>query len=230
VAASRSRHCTCGAEAGPVRDAARWCGAGPAPEVRAGAASRQDPTDRVWAARRPAASGTGCREARNVRLPRLHALSGKTKTGRFWLRRITISKRMRAKLREVNDQLRRRRHQPIPEQGRWLASVVRGHRAYYAVPGDTDAVAAFRTQATRHWYKALRRRSQRTRINWERMNRIAKRWLPPARVMHPSPNVRFDARTPRQEPSALAAHAGICAGGRPQGRSLPRTDCRPRMS
>ena len=27
---------------------------------------------------------------------------------------------------------------------------------------------------------------------------------------------------PRQEPSALAAHAGICAGGRPQGRSLPR--------
>jgi len=47
--------------------------------------------------------------------------------------------------------LKRRRHRPIPEQGRWLASVVQGHRAYYAVPGNTDAVAAFRTQATRHW-------------------------------------------------------------------------------
>ena len=51
---------------------------------------------------------------------------------------------MRAKLAEVKDQLRRRAHQPIPEQGRWLASVVRGHMAYYAVPGNTDAVAAFR--------------------------------------------------------------------------------------
>jgi RNA-directed DNA polymerase len=122
-------------------------------------------------------------------------LCAESKKGRFWLRRITITKRMRAKLREVNDQLKRRRHQPIPEQGQWLASVVRGHRAYYAVPGNTDAVAAFRTQVTRHWYKALRRRSQRSRINWERMNRLANRWLPPARAMHPFPEMRFAART-----------------------------------
>jgi RNA-directed DNA polymerase len=125
---------------------------------------------------------------------------GKSKKGRFWLRRVTIAKRMRAKLREVNDQLKRRRHQPIPEQGQWLASVVRGHRAYYAVPGNTDAVAAFRTQATRHWFKALRRRSQRTRINWTRMNRLANRWLPPARVMHPFPEMRFDVRTRGRSP------------------------------
>jgi group II intron reverse transcriptase/maturase len=127
-------------------------------------------------------------------------LCGTSKKGRFWLRRITITKRMRTKLREVNDQLKRRRHQPIPEQGQWLASVVRGHRAYYAVPGNTDAVAAFRTQTTRHWYKALRRRSQRTRLNWERMNRLANRWLPPARVMHPFPEMRFDVRTQGRSP------------------------------
>jgi RNA-directed DNA polymerase len=65
---------------------------------------------------------------------------GKTKDGRFWLRRITIKKRMRAKLKQVKAELRRRRHLPIPEQGRWLASVVRGHLAYYAVPGNIDAV------------------------------------------------------------------------------------------
>jgi RNA-directed DNA polymerase len=122
-------------------------------------------------------------------------ICGKSKSGRFWLKRVTISKRMRAKLREVNDQLKRRRHQPIPVQGRWLRSVVQGHRAYYAVPGNTDAVAAFRTQVTRHWYQALRRRSQRTRITWARMNRIAHRWLPRARAMHPFPDVRFAART-----------------------------------
>ena len=124
-------------------------------------------------------------------------ICGKTRQGRFWLRRITISKRMRAKLKAVKDQLRQRRHQPIPVQGRWLASVVGGHMAYYAVPGNTKAVAAFRDQVTRHWRRALRRRSQKTRINWARMHRITTRWLPPVRVMHPYPEARFTATHPR---------------------------------
>ncbi|HUZ39969.1 MAG TPA: group II intron reverse transcriptase/maturase, partial [Acidimicrobiales bacterium] len=127
-------------------------------------------------------------------------ICAKKKSGRFWVKRVTISKRMRAKLHEVKDQLLRRRHLPIPEQGQWLASVVRGHLAYYAVPGNTDAVAAFRTQVTRQWFKALRRRSQRNRLNWVRMNRLATRWLPPARVMHPFPSVRFSAITQGRSP------------------------------
>lgn len=150
------------------------------------------------AVRRRAARGVGKPETFDF-LGFTH-VCGKTRTGRFWLKRLTISKRMRAKLREVNDQLKRRRHQPVPEQGRWLGSVVRGHLAYYAVPGNTDAVAAFRTQVTRHWYKALKRRSQRTRLNWTRMNRIATRWLPPARVIHPFPDMRFNARTRGRSP------------------------------
>ncbi len=107
---------------------------------------------------------------------------------------------MRAKLAEVRDQIKQRRHFPIPEQGRWLGSVVRGHLAYYAVPGNIDAVAAFRKQVTRHWFKALRRRSQRTRVNWTRMNRYATYWLPPVRVMHPFPSARFDVRTKGRSP------------------------------
>ena len=122
-------------------------------------------------------------------------ICARSKTGRFWLQRITISKRARAKLREVGDQLKRRRHQPVPVQGRWLRSVVQGHLAYYAVPGNTDAVKAFRHQVTRHWFAALRRRSQRAGMTWERMGRIATRWLPKVRVMHPFPEARFAART-----------------------------------
>ena len=115
--------------------------------------------------------------------------------------REAISKRMRAKLVEVNALVKQRRHLPLPEQGRWLGSVVRGHLAYHAVPGNTDAVAAFRTQVTRLWLKALRRRSQRSRMNWTPMNRLAARWLPPARVKRPFPNVRFDARTQGRSPA-----------------------------
>ena len=123
-----------------------------------------------------------------------------TKSGRFKLKRITSSKRMRAKLREVKTELMQRRHLPIPEQGRWLASVVRGHCAYYAVPDNTDAVRAFRDQAAKLWYRALRRRSQRNRLDWKRMNRHVTRWLPRVRVLHPWPDQRFDVRTQGRSP------------------------------
>ena len=125
-------------------------------------------------------------------LTHICARSGK---GGFWIKRITIAKRMRAKLAEIKTELGRRRHDPVPEQGAWLRSVLQGHAAYYAVPGNYDAVNAFRTQITRHWHKALRRRSQKARLTWARMGRLATRWLPPVRVMHPFPSQRFAAKT-----------------------------------
>jgi RNA-directed DNA polymerase len=127
-------------------------------------------------------------------------ICGKGRNGGFWLRRHTVSKRLRAKLKAVKDQLKRRRHLPVPEQGRWLASVVRGHLAYYAVPGNARAINAFRIQLGRHWLQALRRRSQRHRLSWERMNRLIARWLPPVRILHPYPEVRFDVRTRGRSP------------------------------
>ena len=128
-------------------------------------------------------------------------ICGKTGNGRFMLKRITAKKRMRTKLHEVKVECRRHMHLPIPEQGRWLGSVVRGHLAYYAVPGNIEAVEAFRDQATRHWYRALRRRSQKPgRLNWERMHRLAQRWLPPARITHPWPDARFDVRIQARSP------------------------------
>ena len=153
-------------------------------------------------------------------------LCGKTRNGRFWLRRITIKKRMRAKLKQLKVELRRRRHWPIPEQGGWLASVVRGRLNYYAVPGNIDAVTAFRNQVRRHWFETLRRRSQRHRMTWGRYDRIADMVAScPHRA--PLPECRTRRQDPRQEPSAVIPHAGICAGGRPQGRSLPRLAVKP---
>jgi RNA-directed DNA polymerase len=142
-------------------------------------------------------------------------ICGEAKSGRFQVRRVTISKRVRNKLHEVKEELKRRRHLPIPEQGRWLNSVVQGHNRYYAVPGNLRAVSVFRYQLVRLWLRALRRRSQKTRMTWERMTRIAKRWLPTARNMHPYPQARFARQHSRQEPSAVIPLAGICAGGRP---------------
>jgi RNA-directed DNA polymerase len=124
----------------------------------------------------------------------------KTRQGRFMLKRITEAKRLRAKLHKLKVELRRRMHLPIPEQGQWLGSVVRGHLNYYAVPGNIKAVNAYRFQAVRHWYQTLRRRSQRSSLDWERMARLAQRWLPPARIMHPWPDARFNARIQARSP------------------------------
>jgi RNA-directed DNA polymerase len=124
----------------------------------------------------------------------------KSRKGRFLLRRRTMRTRMRSKLREVKVELKQRRHCPVPEQGKWLGSVVRGHINYYAVPCNGDLVARFRTECIRHWGRALKQRSHKSRVTWERMNRLARRWLPPARIHHPWPDARFDVRTRGKSP------------------------------
>jgi RNA-directed DNA polymerase len=116
--------------------------------------------------------------------------------GRFWVQRVTDKKKMTAKLKQVKAEIMRRRHLPVPEQGRWLASVTTGHSRYYAVPGNYQAADAFRRQVIRYWRHALGRRSQNGRITWDRMNRLARRYLPRTKIMHPWPHVRFAARYP----------------------------------
>jgi group II intron reverse transcriptase/maturase len=124
----------------------------------------------------------------------------KDKHGRFKLRRITSKKKLRAKLKSVKAEMMRRRDYPLPVQGRWLASVVRGHYGYYAVPDNSEALHGFRRRIVRHWRRALSRRSQKGRVNWEQIHCLADRWLPQPRIMHPWPNQRFDASTRRRSP------------------------------
>jgi RNA-directed DNA polymerase len=108
--------------------------------------------------------------------------------------RRTMRTRLTGKIREVTLEMRRRMHQPIAQQGRWLQAVVRGHYAYYGVPTNVHALGAFRKVIAMAWYKSLRRRSQRRRLNWRRMHHLATRWIPAARIVHPWPNQRFAAR------------------------------------
>lgn len=125
-------------------------------------------------------------------------ICGKTrKTGRFIVKRKTIPKRLSAKLRGLKAELRRRWHEPVAEVGAWLKSVVQGYFNYHAIPGNMDSLNAFRAQVSWRWYRALRRRSQRTRMTWERFWPLVDCWIPSATILHPHPNVRFDARHPR---------------------------------
>jgi len=127
-------------------------------------------------------------------------ICGRSRKGRFLLVRRTMRKRMQAKLKQIRQELRRRMHHPVPEQGRWLGGVVRGYFAYHAVPTNSVRLGRFRLAVIRAWTHALRRRSQRSRITRKRMRTLAARWLPPTRVQHPWPSERFDARTRGKSP------------------------------
>jgi RNA-directed DNA polymerase len=130
-----------------------------------------------------------------------HICAKSRKGGAFWVKRITIAKRMRAKLQQIKIELKRRRHRPLQEQGMWLRRVLQGHLNHYAVPGNWTAIRQFRTQINRHWLRSLRRRSQRgRRLTWAKMNEYVNRWLPPVRILHPFPNVRLAARTQGRSP------------------------------
>jgi len=114
-------------------------------------------------------------------------LCARSRDGKFQLLRVTERKRMRIKLRGIKDELRRRMHRSVPSVGRWLRSVLQGHFNYYGVPLNGRALSAFRFHVVGLWYRTLRRRSQRTCVTWERMTRLSKRWIPPARITRSYP-------------------------------------------
>jgi group II intron reverse transcriptase/maturase len=143
-------------------------------------------------------------------------ICGKSRRGKFQLKRKTRRDRMRAKLQVIKQELRRRMHQPIPVQGKWLAQVITGHFNYFAVPTNGRALASFRFFVIDLWQRTLRRRSQRDRTTWKRIARLAHDFLPKPRILHPWPERRFAVIHPRWEPYARIGHVRICAGGAQQ--------------
>lgn len=129
-------------------------------------------------------------------------ICGRSRTGRFQLKRKSRRDRMRAKLRAIKEELRRRMHEPIPQQGRWLGQVVRGYFAYHAVPTNVASLSAFRHHVVDLWRRTLKRRRQKDHTTWDRLARLAADFLPVPRILHPWPDARFALTHPRWEPNA----------------------------
>jgi group II intron reverse transcriptase/maturase len=124
-------------------------------------------------------------------------ICGRSRHGKFLLKRKSRRDRMRGKLKEIKEEMRQRMHQPIPEQGRWLAQVVRGYFAYHAVPTNSASIGAFRHHVVNLWRCSLSRRSQHGGITWQRIKRIADAWLPQPKILLPWPQQRFAVRHSR---------------------------------
>jgi len=140
-------------------------------------------------------------------------ICGKTRAGKFQIKRKSRRDRMRAKLTMIKEEMWRRMHQPIPQQGKWLWYVVNGYFNYHAVPTNARALHVFRHHIADLWRRTLRRRSQKDRMTWERMTQLVDDWLPKPIILHPWPSERFAVTHSRWEPYAGKPHVRFCAGG-----------------
>ena len=118
---------------------------------------------------------------------------GTDRQGRFRVTRLTVKKQMRATLESIRAELMRRRHESVAIVGKGLNRVVQGYFNYHAVPGNLYRLAGMRSEIGRAWRHTLMRRSQRHRLPWNRFSRIAERFIPTVRNMHPYPEERFYA-------------------------------------
>jgi len=130
-----------------------------------------------------------------LRRPTHLFICGRSRRGKFLIKRKSRRDRMRAKLEEIKKELRQRMHQPIPDQGHWLAQVIRGYFIYHAVPTNFPALSAFRYHIRRLWLRTLRRRSQKDSFTWERITKLTNDFLPEPKILHPWPSVRFAVTT-----------------------------------
>jgi RNA-directed DNA polymerase len=118
-------------------------------------------------------------------------------TGYFTVFRRTMGKRMAAKLKEIHQQLRKRRHAPVRTTLNWLRAVIRGYFQYHAVPDNEHRLRAFRKDVLRLWHRQLRRRSQRSNLTWGLFAEWIGNRLPAVEILHPWPSERFSATHPR---------------------------------
>lgn len=126
-----------------------------------------------------------------------HLCGRNRKTGYFTVRRKTVGKRLRAKLAQIRQALRARKHAALAQTGAWLRAVVQGYFNYHAVPENRAALETFRSEVIRTWLWALRQRGQRRRLNWDDFRPWIRRWIPSVRILHPYPSERFAAMHPR---------------------------------
>jgi hypothetical protein len=91
------------------------------------------------------------------------------------------------------------RNRPIAEQGRWRASVVRGHYAYYGVLSNSHALEALRIGIVKKGHRSLRRRGQRRTIN------VGPRWLANSAISR-----SFHSTSACPRPRALRSRARPC--------------------
>jgi len=107
-------------------------------------------------------------------------LWGRSKQGRWVVKRKTAGSRFRRALKRIAEWCRLNRHLPVAEQYQTLSQKLRGHYAYYGgLIGNVRCLQCFRYEVMRLWRTWLSRRRRRGRWSWARFDRLLKRFKLP---------------------------------------------------
>jgi RNA-directed DNA polymerase len=139
----------------------------------------------------------GLSKPETFNFPGFTFICGKSRAGKFLIHRTSRRDRVWAKLRELKEELRQRMHRTIPQQGKWLRQVVRGFFQYHATPTNSRALSAFRDHVMDLRRRTLRRRSDKDKMTWAKLARLAEQYLPKPSIIHGWPNKRFAVKHPR---------------------------------
>ena len=84
---------------------------------------------------------------------------------------------MRAKLLAIKIELRKKMHDPIAKTGGWMKQMLQGHLNYFAISGNHPSLWWFFNKVRWLWLAALKRRSQKARLSWEKFVRLVARFF-----------------------------------------------------
>ena len=110
---------------------------------------------------------------------------GKSRQGRWTIRRKTMRKRFTRGLKAMSQWCRENLHEPLRQQVELLGRKLKGHFGYYGLTGNYESLRRFRWEVMKIWRKWLARRGDPKGMTWERMHKLLNFfYLPEARVIH----------------------------------------------
>lgn len=107
----------------------------------------------------------------------------RARSGRWGIWCKTRSSRLQRAINVAADWCRRHRHEPVAVQHAALSRRIQGHFNYFGVSGNYRSLVPLIEATERNWFKWLRRRSNRSRLTWEKFAAILERYpLPKPRI------------------------------------------------
>ena len=153
-------------------------------------------------------------------------ICSKTRRGKFQIKRKSRRDRMRVKLQAIKQELRRRMHQSIPEQGRWLKQVVTGYFNYHAVPTNGPTLTAFRFHVTNLWRRSAAAAKSEGLDDQGTDRAVGQRLAPKTADPSPLAGCALCRQSPKVGAVCLNwARTDLCGGARGNSRPLYVADC-----
>ncbi len=100
----------------------------------------------------------------------------RNRNGAFAVGRKTEKSRLKRTLQRVHSVMREILHERVEDQARRINQLLQGHYAYFGMAGNYRSLKQVYQVVLRYWRRMLSRRSQKSRVTWDALLRILRRF------------------------------------------------------